>query len=70
MPKEIVVEISEDGKEITIEAFGYKGHGCVEDAVAFAKVIGKLSKVTRKPEYYRVAHTIRTRKRVRLRGEL
>jgi len=68
MPKEIVIEISEDGKEVSIEAFGYKGKGCVEEVLAFAEALGKASKVTKKQEFYRVATTIRTRKRARLRG--
>jgi len=68
MPREIVIEISEDGKEVTIEAFGYKGKGCVADVMAYAKAIGKSSAVRRKREYYQVRRTIKGRRRARLRG--
>lgn len=68
MPREIIIEISEDGKEVTIEAFGYKGKGCAADVLAYAQALGKSSAVNHKREYYQLRRTVRGRRRARLRG--
>lgn len=68
MPKEIVIEISEDGKEVTVEAIGYHGKGCMEEVMAFVQALGKSTQVRKKTEFYRLVRTTRTRHRARLRG--
>lgn len=49
--EEVEIIINENG-EIKIETKGIKGKRCEEMALSLEKVLGKIIKKERKPEYY------------------
>jgi hypothetical protein len=51
MAKNITVEISPDGSEVSVDLTGFKGVGCKAVAKAFDS-LGKVTKDVTKPEYH------------------
>lgn len=52
MPKEIIIEIGDDGA-IELRAEGYKGKGCEQATKFIEEALGmEKGKRTKKPEYY------------------
>ena len=49
--KKIVVTIDKEGKT-SVEAFGFKGKGCVKATEIISKILGRESSRQKKAEYY------------------
>ena len=66
MSRRIHVRISPEGG-ISVEADGFKGNGCEAATKAIEEALGKTSKRTRKPDFWRQSQ--RQKNRQRLGGE-
>lgn len=52
MAKEIIVKISPDGKEVSIDQVGFSGAACDSECKELFNALGKIKKQTKKTEYY------------------
>jgi hypothetical protein len=53
MPYEVTIDISPDGKTVTVEGHGFSGTDCKAVTEAVEKALGVQVRVTRKPEWHR-----------------
>lgn len=49
--KQVIIDIGPDG-EVRIDAVGFKGKACEKATAAFEEALGKVSKRTKKSEWY------------------
>ena len=66
--RQIHVRVSSTG-EITVEAHGFQGHGCEAATKAIEEALGKPTRRTRKPEYWRQSQSHRNRQQLGGGGE-
>ena len=56
MPRTIEIIIATDGG-IKIDALGFAGADCEKATAFLTKALGQVKTSTKKPDYYRTAHT-------------